>query len=60
MFLCITRSSLYAQVTDPGDDPDAVPIDDYMWLLAVAGMVLGVLTLRAINKRKNVTLSKGD
>ena len=36
----------------PLEGEDGVPIDDYVWVLAVIGLVLAFMKLRAIQKNK--------
>lgn len=50
IFLFLLSSPTFAQA-DPGDDPDvpaAAPIDDYLWLLALIGLLYVFIRLRTI------------
>jgi hypothetical protein len=52
--LFLITNPILAQ-TDPGDDPDAaaMPIDDYVVVLAVIGLIYVFLKLRAFAQREN-------
>lgn len=40
---------IFAQLEDPGDDIDTpVPIGDYIWVLALVGLVFVFMKLRAV------------
>ena len=41
---------------DPGDDPDAVPIDDYLWVLVLVGVVFAIIKLKAYAKQTKPSL----
>ncbi|MBX9808369.1 MAG: hypothetical protein K2X95_11300 [Flavobacteriaceae bacterium] len=49
MFFFLNVIPVVAQ-TDPGNDPDAVaaPIDQYIWILALIGIVYTIIKLNTI------------
>ena len=50
----------YAQLGDPGEDPDAqVPVDDGVILLIAAGVAFGVKKARD-NRKKNTAFFTGE
>ena len=58
IFLFLVNNNVLAQrdsgsrgVADPGPDPDAVPIDDYIWVLVLVGVVFAILKLRTFTKQ---------
>jgi hypothetical protein len=53
VILLLIASPLMGQ-TDPGDDPDApiTPIDDYIWVLALVGLIFGFMKFRAYKNKK--------
>ncbi|SNR41314.1 hypothetical protein SAMN06265371_102410 [Lutibacter agarilyticus] len=60
VFLFLLNNNLIAQrdggsrgVTDPGTDPDAVPIDDYLWVLIVIALVFAVKKLNFFARDSN-------
>lgn len=50
LFVILFTTPIFAQV-DPGDDPDAVPVDDYVWILAIVAISFAILKFRAIIKQ---------
>ena len=52
IFISLVSSPVFAQ-GDPGDDPDGMvaPIDDYVWVLALVGLLFVFLKFRAVYKR---------
>ena len=52
IFISLVSSPVFAQ-GDPGDDPDAMvaPIDDYVWVLALVGLLFVFLKFRDVYKR---------
>jgi hypothetical protein len=57
IILFLITSPLMAQdpLADPGDDPDtipAAPIDDYVMVLALIGLIFVFIKFRAIQKKK--------
>ena len=53
IFISLVSSPVFAQ-GNPGDDPDAgmvAPIDDYVWVLALVGLLFVFLKFRAVYKR---------
>lgn len=47
--LLMSTNTLLAQ-RDPGEDPD-LPIDDHIWVLISAGVLLGIFVLMRTKKR---------
>ena len=43
---------------DPGDDPDvpAAPLDDYLWVLVLVGLVFAIIKLKAYAKQTKPSL----
>ena len=54
IFITLVSNPIFAQA-DPGDDPEpaATPIGDYVWVLAVIGLVYVFFRLRAFIKEAN-------
>lgn len=52
LFMLLLTSPIFAQVVDPGDDPDPVasPIDGGISLLVAAGVLFGA---KKVNDRRN-------
>ena len=57
IFLFLVNNNVLAQregssrgATDPGPDPDAVPINDYLWVLVLVGVVFAILKLKSFEK----------
>lgn len=50
----ITSPLLAENPADPGEDPDpqVAPIDNYVWVLALVGLILIFLKFRAIHNKK--------
>jgi hypothetical protein len=46
---------LAADPADPGADPDAVPVGDYVWVLALIGLVFVFMRLRAVMLQANTS-----
>jgi len=55
ILLFLVTSPVIAQ-EDPGDDPDAVPIDDYLWVLVLVGVVFAIIKLKAYAKQAKPSL----
>ena len=57
--ITLVSNPIFAQA-DPGDDPEApgAPIDDYVWVLALMGILFVFLTFRAIQNNKIKNLNK--
>lgn len=55
IFITLISNPVLAQA-DPGDDPDveAVPIDDYLWILAAVGFLFIFLKVRAFILQANI------
>lgn len=52
VILFLITSPLMAQ-DDPGDDPDAtLPIDNYLWVLVIVGLIYVFLKFRAVQNKK--------
>ena len=54
IFISLVSSPVFAQLDDPGKDPDAplvAPIDDYVWVLALVGLLFVFLKFRDVYKR---------
>lgn len=56
IFITLLSNPVLAQ-EDPGADPDvpAAPIDDYVWVLAVIGLVYVFLKVRAFALQGNTS-----
>lgn len=50
IYLLLLSTPIVAQPEDPGVDPVAAPIDDYVWVLALVGLFYVILRLRAFAK----------
>jgi hypothetical protein len=50
----ITSPLMAEEPADPGADPDAapLPIDDYLWILVLVGLIYVYLKFRAIQNKK--------
>lgn len=48
LFILLLSTPIFAQVEDPGDDPDTLgaPIDSYVWVLAIVGLIYIFLRLK--------------
>lgn len=53
IFISLLSNPVFAQA-EPGDDPEvpAAPIDDYVWLLAVVGLVYVFYKVRALSLQR--------
>ena len=59
IILFLVTSPVIAQVRDPNADPDApdaVPIDDYLWVLVLVAVVFAILKLKAYAKQTKPSL----
>jgi hypothetical protein len=56
LFLVLSSSPIFAQV-DPGADPDApvATIDNYVWVLALIGLVFVFLKVRSVMLQANTS-----
>jgi hypothetical protein len=61
IFIFLISNPIFAQRTDdssgasdPGLDPDAAPIDDYIWVLALFGLIYGIIKLKSYTKNKAI------
>ena len=52
IIFCFAPSLLFAQ-GDPGGDPDVVPVDGGLSILAAAGVAYGVKKIRDYRKKKS-------
>jgi hypothetical protein len=54
IFIALLSCPIFAQ-EDPGEDPEAaaMPIDDYIVVLVVIGLIYVFLNLRALAQREN-------
>ena len=57
VFLFLVSNNIFAQrdggsrgEADPGSDPDALPIDDYIWVLVLVALVYAIIKLKAFTK----------
>ena len=55
IFIALVSNPIFAQPADPGADPEpaAAPIDGYVWVLALIGLVFVFLRVRAFTKAGN-------
>lgn len=58
LFILLLSTPIFAQVEDPGDDPDALgaPIDGYVWVLAILGLIYVLIKLRAFYPLRSTTI----
>jgi len=56
LLIIVFTNPIFAQA-DPGDDPDApaAPIGDYVWVLALIGLIFVFLRLRTLALKGNVS-----
>jgi hypothetical protein len=56
IFILLLSTPVFAQLEDPGADPDtpAAPIDGYVWVLAIVGLIYVFLRLRAFVQQGNL------
>lgn len=54
-FISLLSTPIFAQLEDPGDDPDApaASIDSYLWVLAIVGLIYVFIRLRFLSTRKH-------
>lgn len=52
IFISLVSSPVFAQLEDPGADPDApaAPIDGHVWVLGAIGLIYVFLRIRAYNE----------
>lgn len=57
-FISLLSTPIFAQLEDPGDDPDAIaaPIDSYVWVLAIVGLIYVLIRLRAFYTQGSTTI----
>lgn len=57
-FISLLSTPIFAQLEDPGDDPDALgaPIDSYVWVLAIVGLIYVLIKLRAFYPLRSTTI----
>jgi hypothetical protein len=55
IFMSLLSTPIFAQLEDPGDDPDALaaPIDGYVWVLAMVGLIFVFIRLRTFVQEGN-------
>lgn len=51
IYLLLLSSPIVAQPEEPGVDPVAAPINDYLWILGIIGITLVFLKFRALQKQ---------
>ncbi len=52
LFLSLLSSPIFAQA-DPGDDPELpAPIDDYVWFMAVVGLIYIFFKVRSFSQQR--------
>jgi hypothetical protein len=55
LILSLISSPIFAQIEDLGDDPDVpAPIDDYLWILSIVGLVYVFFKLRTSFLKSNI------
>lgn len=57
IYILLLSSPLFAQPEDPGVDPVApAPIDDYVWVMAIIGLVFVFIKIRTVinDKKTNI------
>jgi hypothetical protein len=60
-FISLLSTPIFAnleELEDPGDDPDAIaaPIDSYVWVLAIVGLIYVLIRLRAFYTQGSTTI----
>jgi hypothetical protein len=58
IFISLLSTPIFAQLEDPGDDPDApaASIDSYLWVLAIVGLIYVLIRLRAFYTQGSTTI----
>jgi hypothetical protein len=57
IFIALVSNPIFAQLTEPGDDPEAAPaapIDNYVWYLAAIGLIYVFLRIRVFANQSNI------
>ena len=54
-FISLLSTPIFAQLEDPGDDPDApaASIDSYLWVVAIVCLIYVFIRLRFLSTRKH-------
>lgn len=54
-FISLLSTPIFAQLEDPGDDPDApaASIDSYLWVLGIVCLIYVFIRLRFLSTRKH-------
>ncbi len=53
-FISLLSTPIFAQLEDPGADPDTpAPIDSYVWVLLVIGLIYVFMKLRTFALQRN-------
>lgn len=65
VFLFLVNNPIIAQrdggsrgVSDPGPDPDAVPINDNIWILLVVALVYAIIKLKVFTKNNKYLVNQ--
>lgn len=65
VFLFLVNNPIIAQrdggsrgVSDPGHDPDAVPINDNIWILLVVALVYAIIKLKVFTKNNKYLVNQ--
>ena len=55
IYILLLSNPIFAQIDDPGDDPDSpLPIDDYLWVLVALGLIFVFFKYRAMAQQKKI------
>ncbi len=55
LFILLLSAPIFAQLEDPGEDPDTVPIDDYVWVLAIVGLIYIFIRLKTFAQQRSTS-----
>jgi|LakMenEpi03Aug12_release.lakeMendotaPanAssembly.Ray.scaffolds.fasta_scaffold491221_2 hypothetical protein len=57
LFILLLSTPIFAQLEDPGEDPDApaASIDGYVWVLIAIGLIYVFLRLRAFALQRHTS-----
>jgi len=55
LFILLLSTPIFAQLEDPGEDPDTVPIDDYVWVLAIVGLIYIFIRLKTFAQQRSTS-----
>jgi len=57
IFLLFVNYNIFAQreegrrgASNPGSDPDALPVDDYLWVLFLVALIYAIIVLKSYVK----------